>query len=60
MLTIDDVRAVPLFAGLADADLDCLVRTSADLRLHAGEYAVHKAASARSLPCYRAASRSSS
>ena len=42
MLTIDDVRAVPLFAGLADADLDRLVRTSADLRLQAGEYAVHE------------------
>jgi thioredoxin reductase (NADPH) len=42
MLTRDDVRAVPLFADLADADLDRLVRTSADIRLNAGEYAVHE------------------
>ena len=42
MLTPDEVRAVPLFASLSDADLDRLVRTSADLRLNAGEYAVHE------------------
>ncbi|HSC65548.1 MAG TPA: FAD-dependent oxidoreductase [Caldimonas sp.] len=42
MLTPDEVRAVPLFATLSDADLDRLVRTSADIRLNAGEYAVHE------------------
>ena len=42
MLTFDDVRAVPLFASLSDADLDRLVRTSADIHLNAGEYAVHE------------------
>jgi thioredoxin reductase (NADPH) len=42
MLTPDDIRAVPLFASLSDADLDRLVRTSADIRLNAGEYAVHE------------------
>ena len=42
MLTPDEVRAVPLFASLSDADLDRLVRTSADIRLNAGEYAVHE------------------
>jgi len=42
MLTADEVRAVPLFASLSDADLDRLVRTSADIRLNAGEYAVHE------------------
>jgi thioredoxin reductase (NADPH) len=42
MLTPDEVRAVPLFASLSDADLDRLVRTSADIRLNTGEYAVHE------------------
>jgi thioredoxin reductase (NADPH) len=42
MLTRDEVRAVPLFASLSDADLDRLVRTSADIRLNPGEYAVHE------------------
>ena len=42
MLTPDEVRAVPLFASLSDANLDRLVRTSADIRLNAGEYAVHE------------------
>src|SRR6478672_11546938 len=42
MLTPDEVRAVPLFATLSDADLDRLVRSSADIRLNAGEYAVHE------------------
>jgi len=36
MLTPDEVRAVPLFANLSDADLDRLVRTSADIRLNPG------------------------
>jgi thioredoxin reductase (NADPH) len=42
MLTRDEVRAVPLFASLSDADLDRLLRTSADIRLNPGEYAVHE------------------
>jgi thioredoxin reductase (NADPH) len=42
MLTPDEVRAVPLFATLSDTDLARLVRTSADIRLNAGEYAVHE------------------
>lgn len=42
MLTPDEVRAVPSFAGLSDADVDRLVRTSADIRLNPGEYAVHE------------------
>ena len=42
MLTLDDVRAVPLFASLSEADLDRLVRTCADIHLNAGEYAVHE------------------
>jgi thioredoxin reductase (NADPH) len=42
MLTVDEVAAVPLFSGLAEADLQSLARTSADLHLSAGEYAVHE------------------
>jgi thioredoxin reductase (NADPH) len=42
MLTPDDVRAVPLFASLSGADIDRLVRTSADIQLRTGEYAVHE------------------
>ncbi|HET9046731.1 MAG TPA: FAD-dependent oxidoreductase, partial [Casimicrobiaceae bacterium] len=42
MLTRDDVRAIPLFATLADTDLEHLAATSADLHLSAGEFAVHE------------------
>jgi thioredoxin reductase (NADPH) len=40
MLTIEDVAAVPLFSGLPPDALDRLARTSADLRLDPGEFAV--------------------
>ena len=40
MLTIDDVRSVPLFSTLAVAELELLAQTSADLHLGAGEFAV--------------------
>ena len=42
MLTPEEVRAVPLFASLSDNEVDRLVRTSADIHLRAGEYAVHE------------------
>jgi hypothetical protein len=42
MLTVDDIRAVPLFATLSPADLDRLVRSCADIRLNPGEFAVHE------------------
>jgi len=42
MLTIDDVRAIPLFSTLAMTDLERLAQTSADLHLGAGEWAVHE------------------
>src|SRR5215831_14446469 len=42
MLTIDDVRAVPLFSTLPDAEIERLAQTSADLHLAAGEFAVHE------------------
>jgi thioredoxin reductase (NADPH) len=40
MLTIDDVRAIPLFSTLAVPELERLAQTSADLYLGAGEFAV--------------------
>ena len=42
MLTIDDIRAVPLFSTLGAAELERLAQTSADLHLAAGDYAVHE------------------
>lgn len=42
MLTIDDVRAIPLFSSLAVAELERLAQTSADLHLSVGEFAVHE------------------
>ena len=42
MLTIDDVRAIPLFSTLAVPELERLAQTSADLHLGAGEFAVHE------------------
>jgi thioredoxin reductase (NADPH) len=49
MLTIDEVRAVPLFSTLASAQLEMLAQTSADIHLGAGEYAVHEGAGDRAL-----------
>ncbi|HSP97261.1 MAG TPA: FAD-dependent oxidoreductase [Candidatus Dormibacteraeota bacterium] len=40
MLTSDDVAAVPLFSGLPASELERLARTSADLHLGPGEFAV--------------------
>ena len=40
MLTKDEVAAVPLFSSLPAAELEKLARTSADLHLCAGEFAV--------------------
>ncbi len=40
MLTIDDVQAIPLFSELPEGELERLARTSADLHLGAGEFAV--------------------
>src|ERR1051326_8146010 len=40
MLTVDDIRAVPLFSSLAPPELEHLARTSADIHLAAGEFAV--------------------
>lgn len=40
MLTIDDVRTIPLFSTLAATELERLAQTSADLHLGIGEFAV--------------------
>lgn len=40
MLTIEDVAGVPLFESLAAPELEHLARTSADIHLAAGEFAV--------------------
>src|SRR2546430_3201429 len=42
MLTTDEIAEVPLFAALPAADRGRLSRTSADISLAAGEYAVHE------------------
>ncbi|MCX7305520.1 MAG: FAD-dependent oxidoreductase [Hyphomicrobiales bacterium] len=42
MLTVEEVAAIPLFAALPTAELERLARTSADLQLAAGEFAVHE------------------
>jgi len=49
MLTIDEIRAVPLFSKLAEPELELLARSSADIHLGAGEYAVHEGATDRAL-----------
>ena len=40
MLTVEDVAAIPLFSTLPRAELERLARTSADLQLGTGEFAV--------------------
>jgi thioredoxin reductase (NADPH) len=42
MVTTDEIAEVPLFAALSAADRERLSRTSADISLAAGEYAVHE------------------
>jgi len=49
MLTIDEIRTIPLFSTLATAELEQLAQTSADLRLGSGEYAVHEGGAERAL-----------
>jgi thioredoxin reductase (NADPH) len=40
MITIDDLRAVPMFEGLAVGVLNELARTAADIHLTPGEFAM--------------------
>jgi thioredoxin reductase (NADPH) len=40
VLTADDIRAVPIFSALDPRELEHLAKTSADLRLATGDFAV--------------------
>jgi thioredoxin reductase (NADPH) len=42
MLTIAELRAIPLFSELRPHDLQRIAETAADVHLRAGEYAVHE------------------
>jgi thioredoxin reductase (NADPH) len=42
MLTVEEVAAIPLFSALPAAERERIARTSADLQLAAGEFAVHE------------------
>lgn len=42
MITVDELRNIPLFAELGDAELQRLARNVADVHLPKGEYAVHE------------------
>jgi thioredoxin reductase (NADPH) len=42
MLTVEEVAAIPLFSTLPATEHERLARTSADLQLAAGEFAVHE------------------
>jgi thioredoxin reductase (NADPH) len=42
MLTPEEVAAIPLFSALPAVEMERLARTSADLHLAAGEFAVHE------------------
>jgi thioredoxin reductase (NADPH) len=49
VLTIEDVRSIPLFSKLAEPELERLAKTSADLHLAAGEFAAHEGGQERAL-----------
>jgi thioredoxin reductase (NADPH) len=42
MFTIDEVRAVPLFAAIPEFELERLAKSAADIQLIEGEFAVHE------------------
>ena len=42
MLSVDDVRAIPLFSALPDVELARLAHTGADIHLGVGEFAVNE------------------
>lgn len=42
MLTTDDIATIPIFSTLAPIELERLARTSADIQLNPGEFAVHE------------------
>jgi thioredoxin reductase (NADPH) len=42
MLTVDELRKIPLFAELSDSGLDLVARSAADIHVVKGEYVVHE------------------
>jgi len=42
MLTVEDIRAIPLFSALGPRELEHLAHKAADIHLAPGEYAVHE------------------
>ena len=42
MLTAGDIGAISVFSSLARGELERLARTSADIQLNPGEFAVHE------------------
>src|SRR5215472_10707878 len=42
MITISELRSVPLFANVADRDLEILARNVADIRVQPSEYIEHE------------------
>ena len=42
MITVDEIRAVPIFSDLGEPELERLSKRSADIRLQAGEFAAHE------------------
>ena len=42
MLTVDELRRIPLFSDLPDGELEHLARNVADIRVLKGEFAVHE------------------
>jgi thioredoxin reductase (NADPH) len=42
MFTTDEVRAIPIFSAMPEAELERLAKSAADIQLAAGEFAVHE------------------
>src|SRR5262245_44776167 len=42
MIAVDELSTVPIFASVSPEDLARIARTAGDVRLAAGEYAVHE------------------
>jgi thioredoxin reductase (NADPH) len=49
MFTREELRAIPLFADLADKELDYLANCAADTQVQLGEYVVHEGEARRAL-----------
>ncbi|HEX4928338.1 MAG TPA: FAD-dependent oxidoreductase [Burkholderiales bacterium] len=49
MLTVDEIRSIPLFSTLGMPELELLSRNAADIRLGVGEYVAHEGGQERAL-----------